>query len=253
MFRSTTARAWRLRAVIAGVGAVCAAGSMLISIILGTWPFSGSLMEPQSKSRVLASDDEWMQSVRSGEYFRNQTNSAPQPVPRERRRLSPRVDRSPQFYSSPRIARPSPEPPSGFGGTYRTMCVRLCDGYAWPISFATTSSNFSRDQKTCEQGCSSPAKLYAYPNPGGETDEMVDLSGKPYSELPTAYFYQAIYDGSCKCRPHPWEQQSLERHRVYALEERARKGDKNARTELRGLKASAPAEPRKKSRSRRRR
>jgi len=198
---------------------------------------ANSLFESLRRAQVLASDDEWMQSVRSGRYFRNETDSAPPPASRRRPDL-------PRFYFPPRTKGPAPEPTIGFGGTYRTMCVRLCDGYAWPISFATTSSNFERDQKTCEQSCSSPAKLYSYPNPGGDFGEMADLNGKPYSALPTAYFYQAIYDENCKCRPHPWEKQSLERHRVYALEARARKGDKQARAELRSLKKTATVTPR---------
>ena len=32
-------------------------------------------------------------------------------------------------------------------GTYRTMCVRLCDGYYFPISFTTTRE---RSRKGCE-------------------------------------------------------------------------------------------------------
>ena len=45
--------------------------------------------------------------------------------------------------------------PSG----HRTVCVRMCDGYFWPISFATTDDNFEQDQSVCENSCSSPAKL----------------------------------------------------------------------------------------------
>ena len=34
-------------------------------------------------------------------------------------------------------------------GTYRTMCVRLCDGYYFPISFSTTSERFPEDAQNC--------------------------------------------------------------------------------------------------------
>jgi len=34
--------------------------------------------------------------------------------------------------------------------TYRTICVRLCDGYYWPISYATTPESFDRDRQKCE-------------------------------------------------------------------------------------------------------
>ena len=254
MFRSSTARARNSRVVIASISAVCAAGALaaLASIVNGVWPFAASATDPAAKSRVLGSDDEWMQSVRSGRYFREQTEGAQQTAPRQRSNRSPRGGSSPRLYSSPKDPRPSPEQRIG-SGTYRTMCVRLCDGYAWPVSFATTPGNFARDQKVCEKSCSSPAKLYTYPNPGGEIEEMADIKGQPYSGLPTAYFYQAIYDENCKCRAHPWEQQSLERHRRYALEARARKGDKQARRELRSLKKDAKPAPRRSRRGSRRR
>ena len=32
--------------------------------------------------------------------------------------------------------------------TYRTVCVRLCDGYYFPVSFSTLPSHFARDTET---------------------------------------------------------------------------------------------------------
>ena len=34
-------------------------------------------------------------------------------------------------------------------GTFRTLCVRTCDGYYFPISFSTTSDQFREDAHTC--------------------------------------------------------------------------------------------------------
>ena len=98
-------------------------------------------------------------------------------------------------------------------GTYRTMCVRLCDGYYWPISFATHKGNFARDSQVCTRSCGSPAALYYFP--GGEPEDMVSLQGQPYKSLGTALLYRATYDENCKCRPHPWETEAIERHRRY--------------------------------------
>lgn len=36
------------------------------------------------------------------------------------------------------------------GGTYRTVCARTCDGFYFPISFATLPSRFPDDEKTCK-------------------------------------------------------------------------------------------------------
>jgi hypothetical protein len=128
-----------------------------------------------------------------------------------------------------RPMRPGEEPPedaddedrppelTGFNrGTYRTVCVRLCDGYFFPISFATTPENFARDADACNARCGSPARLYVYPNPGGEPEQMVGLDGKPYSALKSAFLFRTNYDAACTCKPQPWSQEALARHRAFA-------------------------------------
>ena len=50
--------------------------------------------------------------------------------------------------------------------TYRTVCARSCDGYYFPISFATVPSRFGEDEKTCKALCpAADATLYTYRNP----------------------------------------------------------------------------------------
>lgn len=127
---------------------------------------------------------------------------------------------------------------SGWGGTYRTVCVRLCDGYYWPISFSTTPQGFYRDSERCESSCSSPAALYVYRNGGGDPETMADLYGRTYNRLKTAFLYRAQYDANCKCKADPWEKEAMDRHRMYALEAARRKGDRAAAKELEELKSS---------------
>ena len=129
-------------------------------------------------------------------------------------------------------------------GTYRTLCVRLCDGFYWPISYATTPEHFDTDRRKCESSCGSPVQLYKYRNPGGELEDMEDLKGRPYSKLKTAFLYRTAYDASCKCKSDPWEQEATGRHRMYALEAAKRKGDKVAAKELDELKVTREAERR---------
>jgi hypothetical protein len=114
------------------------------------------------------------------------------------------------------------------GDTYRTVCVRLCDGYFWPVSFATSSSSIAADRDQCDRSCGSPTRLYIHRVPGSSPEEMVDLSGAPYTRLPTAFRFRTTFDASCKCTAHPWEQAAKDRHRLYALEEAASKGDRQA-------------------------
>jgi hypothetical protein len=118
---------------------------------------------------------------------------------------------------------PGPPPAEAVAPTYRTMCVRLCDGYYWPVSFATSMDAFERDEQVCRKSCGATVALYYYPNPGGEADAMVSLAGRPYKDLSTAFLYRSVYDPACKCRPHPWEEAAIERHKSYASQSRPRR------------------------------
>jgi hypothetical protein len=77
---------------------------------------------------------------------------------------------------------------------YRTLCVRTCDGYYFPISFSTKSKNFARDQKACSAMCpAGDAKLYYHSVPGQESGDMVSVADKvPYSALPNAFQYRTV-------------------------------------------------------------
>jgi hypothetical protein len=89
---------------------------------------------------------------------------------------------------------------AGFG-TYRTLCVRTCDGFYFPISFSTVPSQFSTDAETCQAMCpGSEAVLYTHRNPGEDSSQMVSLSGEPYTSLPTAFRFRTEYDKACTCR-----------------------------------------------------
>ncbi len=90
--------------------------------------------------------------------------------------------------------------PGGQFGTYRTLCVRKCDGYYFPISFSTVPARFAADEQTCQSMCpGANAALYIYRNPGEEVGQMVSLTGEPYSALPTAFRYRQEYDAACTC------------------------------------------------------
>src|SRR5581483_9537701 len=59
--------------------------------------------------------------------------------------------------------------------TYRTLCVRLCDGYYFPVSFSTLPNHFQRDADACHTQCAAPAELYYHQNPGGSVEQMVSV------------------------------------------------------------------------------
>ena len=100
--------------------------------------------------------------------------------------------------------------------TYRTVCVRLCDGFFWPLSFATGRDRLAQDARQCEKACPSRARLFLHRNPGEKAEDMVDLDGRPYRKLSTAFLYRTHYVTDCTCRGQPWEEEALARHRAYA-------------------------------------
>jgi Protein of unknown function (DUF2865) len=104
----------------------------------------------------------------------------------------------------------------GRAGTYRTLCVRLCDGFYFPVSSATTGSGLSRDADSCSASCGTEARLFYYPNAGGDVETMTDLTGLAYSALPNAFRYRKALVPECRCRSQPWSDAELQRHRTYA-------------------------------------
>ena len=188
---------------------------------------------------VTLNQDEWHERIKSKDFWRD------------------RGSREPAIY------RPDTKPSSmfpfqdGFGpmldgavrrpsdGTFRTVCVRLCDGYYFPVSFSTTEGNFDRDQATCSNSCGSPARLYVAPSSSDDVSELRSVDGQPYSKLPTALLYRTKYDAQCRCTPQPWDKEALDRHRIYALEEAQRRGNREAREELASFKRKLESDRRR--------
>ncbi len=86
-------------------------------------------------------------------------------------------------------------------GTYRTVCVRTCDGFYFPISFATVPARFPDDEKTCKSLCPAvEANLFAYRNPGEDINQAVSINGQPYSASPNAFKYRTEFNPSCACK-----------------------------------------------------
>jgi hypothetical protein len=95
-------------------------------------------------------------------------------------------------------------PGTDFGpqsGTFRTVCVRTCDGAYFPISFATMPARFPDDEKTCKALCpATEASLYAYRNPGEDMNQAVSISGQPYSQMPNAFRFRQEFNPTCACK-----------------------------------------------------
>src|SRR6202163_1776507 len=86
-------------------------------------------------------------------------------------------------------------------GTFRTVCVRTCDGAYFPVSFATVQARFQDDEKTCKALCpATEATLFAYRNPGEDINQAVSINGQPYSALPNAFKFRTEFNPSCACK-----------------------------------------------------
>ncbi len=108
--------------------------------------------------------------------------------------------------------------PPDSGGPYRTMCVRACDGYYFPLRHNAMRRNFAQDVKSCRSACGDEARLFYYPVNDGSVDTMVDLAGQPYKDMPNAFSYRKSLASGCACTPAPWSLEAAARHRRYGEE-----------------------------------
>ncbi len=117
-------------------------------------------------------------------------------------------------------------------GTFRTICVRTCDGFFWPISYATVPSKFSDDERTCQRMCpAAEVALFSHRNPGEDVAQAVSANGRQYSQLPNAFRYRQEFNAACSCRKpgESWADalknlgdQTVERGDIVVTEERAK-------------------------------
>jgi Protein of unknown function (DUF2865) len=100
------------------------------------------------------------------------------------------------------------------GRSYRTTCVRTCDGYFFPMSYAASLADFERDQKSCNARCpGTEMQVFFHEEdtrrvlaPGADDSARMisTVTGKRYSDLPSAYLYKSVdapRPADCGCNP----------------------------------------------------
>ena len=102
-----------------------------------------------------------------------------------------RLDR--QFWSTSRRY--------GNYNSVRTLCVRKCDGYYFPVSFSTDVSGIDDDAIACANLCPGRAmELYSHDTNNETPDQMRStIDGTPYVDLDIAYAYREAYKPECAC------------------------------------------------------
>ena len=95
-------------------------------------------------------------------------------------------------------------------GRYRSVCVRTCDGFFFPVSYQTYANRLAQDATVCQSSCAAPAELYVYRNPGQEIDQAISLTGTAYADLPAAFKYRKAYIKGCSCKADEYNPTEIE-------------------------------------------
>src|SRR3990170_4021168 len=95
-------------------------------------------------------------------------------------------------------------------GRYRSVCVRLCDGFFYPISYVTYGARLAQDATQCQSNCAAPAELYVYRNPGQEIEQAVSLNGSAYMDLPVALRFRKEFVNGCSCKQAEYNPTEIE-------------------------------------------
>jgi hypothetical protein len=147
----------------------------------------------------------------------------------------------------------TPNLPPGSGDTYRTICVRTCDGFYFPVSYSTVPGKFADDEQVCRRMCpAAEVALYSYRNPGEDVAQAVSQGGRTYSELPAAFAYRKAINPACSCKlqGQTWadalkhlEDSTIERGDIVVTEEEAKKLSRPLDTKGRPISAAPKAPP----------
>jgi hypothetical protein len=122
--------------------------------------------------------------------------------------------------------------PASASGTYKTLCVRTCDGFFFPISYSAVPAKFAEDAQTCQRLCpAAEATLYTHRSSGEDVTQAVSANGRLYTEMANAFAYRKQFNPACSCKAagQTWadalkqlDDQTIERGDVVVTEERAK-------------------------------
>lgn len=150
--------------------------------------------------------------------FGSPSPARPAPLPTVRRQSSPDSHSGFERRRVPSRPRSGSVGPEG-SGSYTTVCVRMCDGFFFPISHRVPQSRFHHDADACRSRCGESESRLFYHSSNGDMKSAVDLTGRAYSRLPIAFMHRKKLVAGCACKPAPWAEASLIRHEGYALAE----------------------------------
>lgn len=88
-----------------------------------------------------------------------------------------------------------------WSGNYRTLCVRTCDGFYFPVTFNASRARMKTDANVCKALCpAAETRLYYHDATGQEAEDAVAADdGTPISKLPNAFVYRTKVVSNCSC------------------------------------------------------
>jgi hypothetical protein len=138
---------------------------------------------------------------------------------------------------------PQVEMATGGGGGYRTLCVRSCDGYFFPISFSASRSKFKIDEAVCKgmypEGA---ASLYVVSN-ATDADRAVSLKGEPLANQTFEADHLKTFVPACKAQLTEGLQSLRVRYEAALTEKLAERGKKPGKAKRKGRQMMDPPFP----------
>jgi hypothetical protein len=82
----------------------------------------------------------------------------------------------------------------------RSVCVRLCDGYYFPIGPLSREADLNDHEAACASLCpDAPTQVFIEPDGSDRIEDAVAEDGARYVALPTAFHNRARLDKACAC------------------------------------------------------
>ena len=83
------------------------------------------------------------------------------------------------------------------GGGHDPVCVRLCDGFFFPLP--TAASDVVSQDAACNSLCPDAPTEVFYRNGSDAIEGSISAGGKPYTSLPVSLRYRATSNDTCTC------------------------------------------------------
>lgn len=85
----------------------------------------------------------------------------------------------------------------------RAFCVRLCDGFYFPVGPAVGGRTAQAQSSACSRMCpAAEVAIYSLPK-GGEVGDAIGPSGQRYASLDRAFRFRSELSTSCTCNGRP--------------------------------------------------